>query len=137
MDMVHHNPGESLAKSAFTNPEYVKNSGFNVQVMNDFIFPIAAVSFDSFDPTIFPKGSKDREWLDAATLQIQNNIKAAHAAGIKVFYFTDIVVLPKKLVEKYKDQLSDSCGKISFEKPLTIELHKIMFDELDIAIIYN
>ena len=130
MDMVHHNPGETLAKSAFTNPEYVKQSGFNVQVMNDFIFPTAAVPFDSFDPTIFPKGSKDREWLDAATLQIQNNIKAAHAAGIKVFYFTDIVVLPKKLVEKYKNQLSDSCGKISFEKPLTIELHKIMFEEL-------
>ena len=40
MDMVHHNPGEALTKSAFTNPEYVKNSGFNVQVMNDFIFPI-------------------------------------------------------------------------------------------------
>jgi len=130
MDMVHHNPGEALAKSAFTNPEYVKRSGFNVQVMNDFIFPTAAVSFDSFDPTIFPKGSKDREWLDAATLQIQNNIKAAHAAGIKVFYFTDIVVLPKKLVEKYKNQLADSCGKISFDKPLTIELHKIMFEEL-------
>ena len=130
MDMVHHNPGEALAKSAFTNPEYVKSSGFNVQVMNDFIFPTAAVSFDSFDATIFPKGSKDREWLDAATLQIQNNIKAAHAAGIKVFYFTDIVVLPKKIVEKYKDQLSDSCGKISFEKPLTVELHKIMFEEL-------
>ncbi len=130
MDMVHHNPGEALAKSAFTNPEYVKQSGFNVQVMNDFIFPTAAVSFDSFDPTIFLKGSKDREWLDAATNQIQNNIKAAHAAGIKVFYFTDIVVLPKKLVEKYKDQLADSCGKISFEKPLTIELHRIMFEEL-------
>ena len=36
MDMVHHNPGEALAKSAFTNPEYVKQSGFNVQVMNFF-----------------------------------------------------------------------------------------------------
>ena len=130
MDMVHHNPGEALAKSAFTNPEYVKESGFNVQVMNDFIFPTAAVSFDSFDAAIFPKGSKDREWLDAATVQIQNNIKAAHKAGIKIFYFTDIVVLPKKIVEKYKSQLCDANGKITFEKPLTIELHKIMFDEL-------
>jgi hypothetical protein len=130
MDMVHHNPGEALAKSAFTNPEYVKKSGFNVQVMNDFLFPTAAVSFDSFDTTIFPKGSKDREWLDASTVQIQNNIKAAHAAGIKVFYFTDIVVLPKKIVEKYKTQLCDANGKITFEKPLTVELHKIMFDEL-------
>lgn len=130
MDMVHHNPGEALTKSAFTNPEYVKNSGFNVQVMNDFIFPTAAVTFDKFDSTIFAKGTKERVWSDSITVLIQKNIKAAHAAGIKVFYFTDIVVLPKKLVEKYKSQVCDANGKITFEKPLTVELHKIMFDEL-------
>ena len=130
MDMVHHNPGEALTKSAFTNPEYVKNQGFNVQVMNDFIFPTAAVTFNKFDSTLFARGTKERIWSDSITLLIQKNIKAAHLAGIKVFYFTDIVVLPKKLVEKYKSQVCDVNGKITFEKPLTVELHKIMFDEL-------
>jgi len=130
MDMVHHNPGEALTKSAFTNPEYVKSSGFNVQVMNDFIFPTASVTFEKFDSTIFAKGTKERAWSDSITVLIQKNIKAAHAAGIKVFYFTDIVVLPKQLVEKYKSQVCDANGKITFEKPLTVELHKIMFDEL-------
>ncbi|MEI8087714.1 MAG: hypothetical protein WCG93_16005 [Paludibacter sp.] len=130
MDMVHHNPGEALTKSAFTNPEYVKNQGFNVQVMNDFIFPTAAVTFEKFDNTLFAKGTKERAWSDSITVLIQKNIKAAHAAGIKVFYFTDIVLLPKKLVEKYKSQVCDANGKITFEKPLTVELHKMMFDEL-------
>jgi hypothetical protein len=130
MDMVHHNPGEALTKSAFTNPEYVKNQGFNVQVMNDFIFPTAAVTFEKFDNTLFAKGTKERVWSDSITILIQNNIQAVHKAGLKVFYFTDIVVLPKKLVEKYKSQVCDDNGKITFEKPLTVELHKIMFDEL-------
>ncbi len=130
MDMVHHNPGEALTKSAFTNPEYIKNQGFNVQVMNDFIFPTAAITFELFDNTLFAKGTKERAWSDSITQLIQNNIKAAHAAHIKVFYFTDIVVLPKKLVEKYKAQICDENDKITFEKPLTVELHKIMFDEL-------
>ena len=130
MDMVHHNPGEALTKSAFTSPEYVRKSGFNTQVLNDFIFPTAAVTFDSFDATLFPVGSKERKWSDSITTVIRANIKAAHAAGIKAYYFTDIVVLPKKLVEKYKSQVCDANGKISFEKPLTVELHKIMFDEL-------
>ncbi len=130
MDMVHHNPGEALTKSAFTNPEYVRKSGFNAQVLNDFIFPTAAVTFDAFDASLFPVGSKERNWSDSITTVIRANIKAAHAAGIKAYYFTDIVVLPKKLVEKYKSQVCDANGKISFEKPLTIELHKMMFDEL-------
>lgn len=130
MDMVHHNPGEALTNSAFTNPEYVKSQGFNVQVMNDFIFPTAALTFDKFDATLFAKGTKERAWSDSISALIQINIQAAHKAGIRVFYFTDIVVLPKKLVEKYKAQVCDENGKISFEKPLTVELHKMMFDEL-------
>ncbi|MBV5343380.1 hypothetical protein JZU68_07140, partial [bacterium] len=88
MDMVHHNPGEALTKSASTNPEYVNNQGFNVQVMNDFIFPTAALTFDKFDATLFAKGTKERAWSDSISTLIQNNIQAAHKAGIKVFYFT-------------------------------------------------
>ena len=130
MDMVHHNPGEALTQSAFTNPGYVKDQGFNVQVMNDFIFPTAALTFDKFDSTLFAKGTKERAWSDSITTLIQHNIQAAHKAGIKVFYFTDIVVLPKKLVVKYKAQVCDENGKISFEKPLTLELHKMMLNEL-------
>jgi hypothetical protein len=130
MDMVHHNPGEALTSSKFTNPEFVKRSGFNIQVLNDFIFPTAAVTFNAFDETIFPVGSRERHWSDSILSVICANIKAAHAAGIKAYYFTDIVVLPKKLVDKYKSQVCDANGKISFEKPLTIDLHKQMFAEL-------
>ena len=130
MDMVHHNPGEALTQTDFNNPAYVRDMGFNVQVMNDFIFPTAALTFDAFDATLFPQGSPERRWTDSVASIIHQNIKKANEAGIRVFYFTDIVVLPKKLVEKYKQEVCDENGKISFGKPLTVQLHRMMFDEL-------
>ena len=130
LDMVHNNPGEPLTVSAFSNPAYLKEVGYTGQVKNDYTFAHAAITFDKLNPKIFPQGSKEREWVLQAAERVRQNIKAAHAAGIKVYYFTDIIVLPKKLVELYHDEICDEHGKISFERPKTIEIHKIMLDEL-------
>ncbi len=130
IDMVHHNPGEPLTTSAFNSPAYLKKNGFIGQVMNDFIFVHAAITYNKFDSTIFLKGTKERIWVEAAAKKIKANIIAAKKAGIKVYYFTDIIVLPKKLVEKYRADICDANGKISFERPLTIQLHKLMLDEV-------
>lgn len=130
VDMVHHNPGEPLTITAFNNPKYLKKLGYGGQIMNDFTFAHAAITFDALSPEIFPKGSKEREWVLKAADRVRNNIKAAHAAGIKVYYFTDVIVLPKKLVSLYHDEICDAKGKISFEKPKTIEIHRLMLKEL-------
>lgn len=130
LDMVHHNPGEPLTKSDFNNPDYLKKEGFNGQVINDFVFAHAALTFDKLNPEIFPVGSKEREWVMTAANHVREQIKAAHKAGIKIYYFTDIIVLPKKLVELYRDEICDEKGKISFEKPKTVAIHKLMLDEL-------
>ena len=130
LDMVHNNPGEPLTVTAFNNPAFLKEKGYNGQVMNDFTFAHAAITFDKLNPQIFPQGSKERAWVMAAANRVRKNIQAAHAAGIKIYYFTDIIVLPQKLVELYHDEICDEKGKISFERPKTIEIHKIMLDEL-------
>jgi len=130
LDMVHHNQGEPLTETEFTNSQKLKGYGYNGQVINDFVFAHVALTFDKFDKRIFPEGSKERAWVLQAAEKIRANIKAAKAAGIKVYYFTDIVVLPKKLVELYKDEICDEQGKISFDRPKTIEIHRMMFDEL-------
>ncbi len=130
LDMVHNNPGEPLTETAFNDPAYLKQKGYNGQVMNDFTFAHAAITFDKLNPQIFPQGSKERAWVMAAADRVRKNIKAAHAAGIKVYYFTDLIVLPKKLVELYHDDICDANGKISFARPKTIEIHKLMLDEL-------
>ena len=130
LDMVHNNPGESLTKTAFSNPAYLKEKGYNGQVMNDFTFAHAAITFDKLNPQIFPHGSKERAWVMAAADRVRKNIKSAHESGIKVYYFTDLIVLPKKLVELYHDEICDDKGKISLDRPKTIEIHKLMLDEL-------
>lgn len=130
LDMVHNNPGEALTNSRYNDPEFLSNEGYTGQVMNDFTFVHAAITFDSFDKRIFPRGSKERDWVLEAAKRVKANIKRAHRAGIKVYYFTDIIVLPRKLVELYKDEVCDENGKISLEKPKTIEIHRQMIQEV-------
>lgn len=130
LDMVHHNPGEPLTQTSFTNPQKLRSYGYNGQVINDFVFAHAALTFDKLDKRIFPEGSKEREWVKQAAEKVRSNIRLAKQAGLKVYYFTDIVVLPKKLVELYRDEICDEQGRITFDKPKTLEIHRLMFDEL-------
>lgn len=130
MDMVHHNPGEALTSSAFTSPEYLQANGYNGQVINDFTFAHAALTFDRLDKRITPQGSPERAWVMEAAQKVRGNIRKAHEAGIKVYYFTDIIVLPKKLVSLYHKDICDAQGNISFEKPKTVEVHRAMLNEL-------
>ena len=130
LDMVHNNPGEPLTKTVFNDPVYLAKNQFTGQVINDFSFAHAAITFDKLNPQIFPKGSKERLWVENSANKIRENIDKAHKAGIKVYYFTDIIVLPKKLVDIYRSEICDENGKISFERPKTIEIHRIMLNEL-------
>ena len=130
LDMVHNNPGEPLTLTRYNGAGYLKAQGYTGQVMNDFTFVHAAITFDSFDKRIFPKGSKERAWVLKSAERVRENIKRAHAAGIKIYYFTDVIVLPKKLVELYHDEICDDKGKISFERPKTIEIHRMMLREV-------
>ncbi|MFY7899079.1 MAG: hypothetical protein ACOVNY_02770, partial [Chitinophagaceae bacterium] len=105
-------------------------NGYNGKVMNDFVFPHAAIFFNKLQPNLFPKGSKEAIWIEAAAEKIKANIREAHAAGINIYYFTDIIVLPKKVVELYRNEICDENGKISFERPKTVEIHQLMIREL-------
>lgn len=130
LDMVHNNPGEALTTSDYNNPSYLQMNGYNGQVINDFTFVHTAITYDALSKDIFPIGSTERKWVMDAAAKVRLNISKAHSAGIKVYYFTDIIVLPKKLVSIYKNEICDANGKISFEKPQTLELHRIMLKEV-------
>ena len=80
LDMVHHNPGEPLTQSKFTDPDFLNKYGYNGQIFNDFVFAHAALTFDKLNPEIFPLGSKEREWVMDAAQHVRQNIAAAHKA---------------------------------------------------------
>lgn len=127
LDMVHHNPGEPRFESAFLNPAHLAEYGFNGQVFKHIN---CIATFDKLGLDIFPKDSLERNWLERFTPPIEHEITQAKAQGLKVFYHLDLFVLPKKIVEIYKDEICDADGRISLEKPKTLEIHQVLFDEL-------
>jgi hypothetical protein len=128
IDMVHHNPGEPPFNTKFLDPATLVNYGYNGQVFKHIN---CIVTFSSLNPDIFPENSKDREWIDSFSEGIRKEIAAAKARNLSIFYHLDLFVLPKRLVEIYKNEICDEqTGKISIFKPKTLEIHSRMFDEL-------
>jgi hypothetical protein len=128
LDMVHHNPGEPPFKSAFLDPAHLVDYGFNGQVFKHIncVATFAAAGVDCF-----PAGSAERAWLEKFTPGIEREIAAAKASGLKVFYHLDLFVLPKRLVEHFKSEICDpETGRILLDRPKTLELHRVLFDEL-------
>ncbi|MEY3897477.1 MAG: hypothetical protein RLZZ214_2998 [Verrucomicrobiota bacterium] len=128
LDMVHHNPGEPPFESAFLDPSHLVDYGFNGQVFKHIncVATYAAAGVDCF-----PEGSPDHAWLDEFTPGIEREIAAAKAAGLKVFYHIDLFVMPKRLVGHFRDEICDPVsGRILLDRPKTLELHRVLFDEL-------
>ncbi|MBQ5320851.1 MAG: hypothetical protein J6K88_02135 [Oscillospiraceae bacterium] len=127
MSMVHHNPGEAPFESIFNDAENLSAYGYNAQVFKHIN---TVITFDKLGLDLFPKGSEDRKWLDSFTQSLVGEMKQAKAAGKEVYYHIDLFVLPKKLVEAYKGEILDENGKISLEKEMTLELHRVLIDEV-------
>ena len=128
LDMVHHNPGEPPFKSRFLDPAHLADYGFNGQVFKH-INCVATFAASGVD--CFPAGSPERDWLEAFTPGLEREITNAKKNGLKVFYHVDLFVLPKRLVEHFKSEICDpQTGRISLDRPKTLELHAILFDEL-------
>ncbi len=128
LDMVHHNPGEPPFQTAFLKPAHLVDYGFNGQVFKHIncIATYAAAGVDCF-----PAGSDDRLWLDQFTPGIEREIAAAKTAGLAVFYHLDLFVLPKRLVEHFRTDICDpDTGRILLDRPRTLELHRVLFNEL-------
>lgn len=128
LDMVHHNPGEPPFKSRFLDPAHLVDYGFNGQVFKH-INCVATYAASGVD--CFPAGSPERDWLEQFTPGIEREIGAAKAKGLNVFYHLDLFVLPKRLVDHFKKEICDpQTGRIQLDRPKTLELHRILFDEL-------
>lgn len=128
LDMVHHNPGEERTDSKYLNPVVLKEWGYNGQVVNDYLQ--AAINYHSFDKTLFQPGSEAERWRSECENRIRKQIDAAEKAGIDIYYFTDFMVLPREILEKYKRKICSSNGDINIHKPLTQKLLRISLQEI-------
>ena len=75
MDMVHHNPGEPLFETPFNDPATVADIGYNSKAYFLFESPSLAISWESVDVDVFPKGSKEERWVQNKKQIILNQHK--------------------------------------------------------------
>lgn len=104
LDMVHHNPGETLYETSYEDPVVLKQMGFNGKVYYLFDSPTLAITWESIDPDILPKGSKEREWVDEKAARIRAQHKACKAKGVSIYAMADLILFPRRLIEKYELQ---------------------------------
>ena len=126
LDMVYHNPGEAETKSMFLDPTLLAKWGFNGDVPREFVQ--CAINYDDFDPDILPAGSPDRAWVEETARKTSGRIAGMKAAGLPCYPFTDFIVLPKRMVAKYKDEICDDKGHIDIHRPKTQEIVRAMID---------
>jgi hypothetical protein len=128
IDMVHHNPGEKPFDTSFTNPVKLVQYGYNGQVFKHIN---CVVKFSKLSEEIFPKGSEELNWLTEFSKGIKSEIENAKKNGLMVFYHIDLFVLPRRLVELYKEEICNAgTMHIDIEKEMTLEIHRIMLEEI-------
>lgn len=139
LDYVHHNPGEALFVSNFTSPEFLQERGYSGQVLN--VHAQAVATFDTLNSEICPDGSEPRKWADDYAKHIREEISKTKRSGIDCYAWTDFVVMPKTLMERYKDLIisasktehdADVKGEFSpdIHQPFVQELVRTQIDEV-------
>lgn len=126
LDMTHKNPGEGYPASEFVDPQFLAGWGYNGQVIGS----IGGIqTFDELAPGLLSDGSVERVWALQRAAELRQRIQAAHAAGLKCFAGTDMILLPKKLIAKFKDEICDAQGRIDIAKPRTQEIFRALLRE--------
>ncbi|MCP5537426.1 MAG: hypothetical protein H7A51_14485 [Akkermansiaceae bacterium] len=104
LDYVHHNPGEERAESQYLDPAYLDALGYTGQVSDRHVQ--AAVSLESYLPDLWKDDPETRDWITSYADRIRTEFQRTKKAGLACFAWTDFVVLPKSLLERFADELT-------------------------------
>jgi hypothetical protein len=126
LDMSHKNPGEAAPVTAFLDPQFLAARGYNGQVIGS----IGGIqTFDDLAPGLLPAGSPERVWAERQAADLRDKVKAAHAAGLRCYAGTDMILLPKKLIGKFAGDICDAQGRIDISRPKTQEILRALLAE--------
>lgn len=126
LDMVHHNPVGHRYETKFEHPAFLRAEGFDGKVCFLFDSPTLAINWAAVDPDIFPPGSPERAWVDDKAANFDRRLTECHAAELRCYAEADLIVLPKRLVQKY--QMAASLGNPS--DPQTARFLRLMVSQI-------
>ena len=127
-NMVHHNPGEPQFTTRFTDPFYLKELGYTGQVPKMEVQ--CACTYDDWHYEVVPRKTEERRWIERHAARLRMQMKNAKEAGMPVYPFTDMLVLPQTIMEKYGSEIKNEDGQITILKPRTQELVRAQVGEL-------
>lgn len=100
--------------------------GFNAEIGGSIC---GIQTFDSTDPGVLPANSPERRWADDALKSVREKVASVHSRGLQCFVNTDLFVLPKALVAKYRDEICDERGRLDIHRPKMQELFRQLLRE--------
>jgi len=103
MDMVYNNPGEKPFDVKYNDPVFLKSEGYTATTPPWHINCL--ITYDNLKKNIIPIKSEVRKWIETHAAEIDKKLNACEKAGVDVYPFTDFLVLPKPVWDKYGDSL--------------------------------
>lgn len=127
LNMVHHNPGEPKFKTRYNEPAFIKEKGYTGQVPKIEIQ--CALTYDRWQNNVIPEKSEERMWIERHASEVAVLVNNAQDAGIPMYPFTDVLVIPETIMEKYGDEMKID-GKLSIKRERTKEILTAQIDEI-------
>lgn len=134
-DMIHNNPGLAKYETQYNDPVFLKKRGYEGKVFDLFECAQYALDFHKLDEahperaSVFPEGDIQHRWIVEKANALKEEYLSMVQNGINVYFMMDMIVLPNRIIEIYPEILNEE-GIIDIQKPQTIEIMKILFQEM-------
>lgn len=126
-NMVYHNPGEPPFETQYTEPEYLKKLGYTGQVPK--IYVQCALTYDDLEDNIIPEKTDEKLWIERHSANVRLLINNAQKSNMPLYPFTDVLVLPKSIMDKYGEEMKKD-GRLSILKEKTQEIIRAQIAEI-------
>ena len=129
VDLVQNNPGDPVGwqMTKYADPQVLASLNYTAKMSMGENSPVLAVNFSSLG-SFFEENSVELAWMESYALDRDTFIEYIHSAGLKAFFFVDMIVLPLKVIDHYKDQILNKDGYIVFNN-VTAKILTAMFTE--------
>lgn len=106
IDFVHHNPGEPPCTSRYLDPVQLRSLGFSGQVCNHHVQ--AAVTMQSLATDLWQDHDQGLKWIKSYAAAVRSDLQKTKKTGLQSLAWTDFVVLPKVLVNRFRNQIEST-----------------------------
>jgi len=126
-NMVYHNPGEPQFVTHYDEAGYLKQLGYNGQIPK--LSPQCGLTYDKAFPGLIAEPGEERMWIERNAHSIRLDVEYARRHGMPLYPFTDVLVVPQSLWEKYGEEMKID-GKLTIRAKRTQEVMRAQIEEL-------